>query len=81
MYPSIFIQFSFFLLIYDFLLPPYFDNDAFMHHALHVLDAPESTSSLTTTVGLLWCHVVALIIIIKIQTNTTFQMHLLYCSW
>src|SRR6218665_2671691 len=23
-----------------FLLPPYFDHDAFMHHTLHVLDAP-----------------------------------------
>jgi len=23
-----------------FLLPTYFDHDAFMHHALHVLDAP-----------------------------------------
>jgi len=23
-----------------FLVPSYFDHDAFMHHALHVLDAP-----------------------------------------
>jgi len=23
-----------------FLLPPYFDHDAFMHHALYILDAP-----------------------------------------
>jgi len=23
-----------------FLLPPYFDHDAFTHNALHVLDAP-----------------------------------------
>src|SRR6218665_4227988 len=27
-------------LIYIFLLSPYFDHDACMHHALHVLDAP-----------------------------------------
>src|SRR6218665_1771993 len=33
-------KFTFFGLIYVFLLPPYFDHDAFMHHALHVLDAP-----------------------------------------
>jgi len=25
-----------------FFLPPYFDHDTFMHHALHVLDAPAS---------------------------------------
>ena len=23
-----------------FLLPPYFDHDPFMHHPIHVLDAP-----------------------------------------
>jgi len=32
-----------------FLLPPYFDPDAFMHHALHVLDAPARTLN-----GALW---------------------------
>jgi len=31
-----------FCLIYVFLLPPYFDHDAFMHHALHVLDTSDS---------------------------------------
>jgi len=25
------------------LLPPYFDHDAFTHHALHILDAPGYT--------------------------------------
>jgi len=25
------------------LLPPYFDHDAFTHHALHVLDAADGT--------------------------------------
>jgi len=30
----------FFGLIYFFVLTPYFDHDAFMHRALHVLDAP-----------------------------------------
>jgi len=29
-----------FLLNLRFFLSPYFDHDAFMHHALHVLDAP-----------------------------------------
>jgi len=30
----------FFGLIYT-LCFPYFDHDAFMHHALHILDAPD----------------------------------------
>ena len=29
----------FFCLIYVFIVTPYLDLDAFMHHALHVLDA------------------------------------------
>jgi len=39
-------MFTYLFSIYVFLLPnllfliPYFDHDAFMHHALHVLDAP-----------------------------------------
>src|SRR6218665_1373832 len=33
-----------FCLIYAFLLLPYFVHDAFMHHAVHVLDAPVSCS-------------------------------------
>ena len=33
----IFVQFMFFFLIYIFVLPPYFDHDAFTHLALHVL--------------------------------------------
>jgi len=28
-----------------FLLSPYFDHDAFMHHALHVLNAPGNSYS------------------------------------
>jgi len=27
---------------------PYFDHDAFMHHALHLLDAPEHTIDTNT---------------------------------
>jgi len=36
-----------------FFYPLYFDHDAFMHHALHVLDAHEleSTRHSTTTEG------------------------------
>jgi len=33
-FPMIFIQFTFFA-------SPYFDHDAFTHHALHVMDAPD----------------------------------------
>ena len=37
---SLFAQNLGFLLNLRYLLPPCFDHDAFMHHALHVLDAP-----------------------------------------
>jgi len=39
-FPYISAKFMFLGLIYGFLLPPYFDHDAFMHHALHVPDTP-----------------------------------------
>ena len=32
------------------LLPPYFDHDAFMHHAVHVLDTPGHIQYYTYTV-------------------------------
>ena len=38
-FPPISAKFMFFCLVYVFFIPPYFDHDAFMHHALHVLDA------------------------------------------
>ena len=41
--PYILIQFTFFYLIYILLVPFYFDCDAFMNHALHVLDATEES--------------------------------------
>src|SRR6218665_2538967 len=30
------------------VFPPYFDHDAFMHHPMHVLDAPGNTLYITT---------------------------------
>jgi len=27
-------------MLYVFFVSPYFDHDAFMHHTMHVLDAP-----------------------------------------
>jgi len=30
----------FFYILYVFLVSPYFDHDAFMHHTMHILDAP-----------------------------------------
>src|SRR6218665_91003 len=36
----IFVQLTFFCLIYASFANPCFDCDAFMHHALHVLDTP-----------------------------------------
>ena len=38
-FPPIFAQFRFFCWPYVSLLPTYFDHDAFMFHALHVLDS------------------------------------------
>src|SRR6218665_1837464 len=29
-----------FYILYVYFVPPYFDHDAFMHHPMHVLDAP-----------------------------------------
>jgi len=29
-----------FYILYVYFIPPYFDHDAFMHHPVHVLDAP-----------------------------------------
>src|SRR6218665_625307 len=40
-FPPILFKFPYFYLIY-FFSSPYFDHDAFMHHALHVLDAHAS---------------------------------------
>ena len=34
-----------FYLIYVFFLPPCFDHDAFMHHTIHILDAPANTQN------------------------------------
>jgi len=51
--------------IYDFLLFtffcfPYFDHDAFMHHALHALEAPElndcKQGAVTTTCEVINYH-------------------------
>ena len=36
-------KFTFFGLIYVFIVSPYFDHGTFMHHALHVLDTPAHT--------------------------------------
>jgi len=46
-----FLSIDFIGLIYLFLLPPYFDHAAFMHHALHVLDAPEQHEHLENQSG------------------------------
>ena len=40
MSPSVFKQFTSFLNTLR-VFPPYFDHDAFMHHPMHVLDAPD----------------------------------------
>jgi len=39
-----FINISLFRSSYGFLIPPIFDYGAFMHHVLHVLDAPANES-------------------------------------
>src|SRR6218665_1618663 len=39
-FPPDFIKFTCFLHALCFSLPPCFDPDAFMHHIMHVLDAP-----------------------------------------
>ena len=35
-----FVKFTCFYILYMFFVSPYFDDDAFMHHTMHVLDAP-----------------------------------------
>jgi len=45
-FPRIFIRLTFFGLIYPFFTSPYFDHDAFTHHAIHVLDAPGDNDQL-----------------------------------
>ena len=42
----ILVQFTFFLPNLRVLTSPYFDHDAIMHHALHVLDASAYANSL-----------------------------------
>src|SRR6218665_1771355 len=42
--PLILLNLLVFTYILDFLFPHYFDHDAFMHHTMHVLDAPENIS-------------------------------------
>jgi len=37
-FTSLFVQFTFLCLIYIPSLPPYFDHDAFTHHAIYILD-------------------------------------------
>ena len=39
--PPVFGKFTSFLHTFCVFFPPYFDHDAFMHHPMHVLDAPE----------------------------------------
>jgi len=40
-FPPDFVKFTCFLhILYVFSFPPYFGHDAFMHHPMHVLDAP-----------------------------------------
>src|SRR6218665_3066713 len=43
-FPPISTKFTFLGLIYVFCFP-YFDHDAFMHHTLHILDAPGRITS------------------------------------
>src|SRR6218665_2037544 len=38
---SDFVKLTCFYMPYVFFVPPCFDHDAFMHHTMHVLDAPE----------------------------------------
>ena len=38
--PTDFVQFTCFIYFMCFSFLPYFDHDAFMHHTMHVLDAP-----------------------------------------
>jgi len=33
------------MLCHVFFASPYFDHDAFMHHALHILDAPDDNNN------------------------------------
>jgi len=40
-FPSDFAKFTCFYIHSAFFVSPYFDHDAFMHHTMHVLDAPE----------------------------------------
>jgi len=35
--------------LYVFFVSPYFDHDAFMHHTMHVLDAPGQSIAKTIT--------------------------------
>src|SRR6218665_2427681 len=39
-FPPVLGKFNCFLHTLRVLFPPYFDHDAFMHHPMHVLDAP-----------------------------------------
>src|SRR6218665_3388901 len=39
-FPPVFGKFTSFLHTFCVYFPPYFDHDAFMHHPMHVLDAP-----------------------------------------
>src|SRR6218665_427031 len=38
-----FVRFTCFYILFLFFVSPYVDHDAFMHHTMHVLDAPEPT--------------------------------------
>ena len=38
--PPVFVVYVFFYILYMHFFSPYFDYDTFMHHTIHVLDAP-----------------------------------------
>src|SRR6218665_1136805 len=48
--PSVFGKFTCFLHTLRVFCPPYFYHDAFMHHTMHVLDAPAVCLSLSAWV-------------------------------
>ena len=41
-----FVEFTCFCMLYVYFASPYFYHDAFMHHAMHVLDAPDDEGGL-----------------------------------
>ena len=73
-FPPLLGKFTCFLILYVYFFPPYFDHDAFMHHPMHVLDAPVCNCVRTMS----YMHEYMICICMHVDGSSRACVHLLF---